>query len=324
MTADVLSDVLQAVRLQGAVFYTVEASAPWVALSPAAREVARLMPGADHVMEFHLLVEGECWASLVGGKPELARAGDVLVYPQGDAHVFRSAPGLALPLPSLPPDAMPSLPIMLRFGEGAPDARFICGYLACDARPFNPLLEALPRMMRVPARAGADPMGDFMRIAAAETERARWGSSVLRARLAEMLFVATVRRHLEALPEGTSGWFAGLRDPHVGRALGLLHARPAEPWTAEALAREVGLSRTVLHERFAALVGKPPMHYLGLWRMQLAASRLAHGTEKLSAIALDVGYESEAAFNRAFKRLVGVPPAAWRRERRQAAGSPAD
>jgi AraC-like DNA-binding protein len=315
MIADVLSDVLDAVRLQGAVFFTVEASAPWVALSPAAREVARLMPGADHIMEFHLLVEGECWASLVDGEPELARAGDLLIYPHGDAHAFRSAPGLALPPPFVAPEEPRSLPIMLRFGNGPADARFICGYLGCDARPFNPLLDALPRMMRVPAKDGGDPVGEFMRIAAVETERARWGSGALRARLAEMLFVAAIRRHLDGLPEGAVGWLGGLRDPHVGRALGLLHARPAHPWTLEALAREVGLSRTVLHERFGALVGKPPMQYLALWRMQVAASRLARGNEKIAAIALQVGYESEAAFNRAFKRLVGMPPAAWRRER---------
>jgi AraC-like DNA-binding protein len=317
VNGDVLSDVLDAVRLRGAVFFTVEATAPWVALSPAAQEVARFMPGSDHVMEFHLLVEGEVWASLVDGEPELARAGDVLIYPQGDAHAFRSARDLALPPPFVPPEEAPSLPIMVRLGNGAPDARFICGYLGCDARPFNPLLSALPRMLRVPAKDGGDPVGEFMRIAAAaaETEAARWGSGAIRARMAEMLFVAAVRRHLDTLPEGATGWLGGLRDPHVGRALGLLHARPAADWTLEALAREVGLSRTVLHERFAALVGQPPMHYLALWRMQVAASRLARGSEKIAAIALEVGYDSEAAFNRAFKRLVGVPPATWRRER---------
>jgi AraC-like DNA-binding protein len=204
---------------------------------------------------------------------------------------------------------------MLRFGDGAPDARFICGYLGCDARPFSPLLAALPRMLRVPAKQGGDPAGEFMRIAAAETDRARWGSAAIRARLAETLFVAAVRRYLDALPEGATGWLGGLRNPHVGRALALLHARPAHPWTLEALAREVGLSRTVLHERFAALIGQPPMHYLTLWRMQLAASRLAHGNEKIAFIALEVGYKSEAAFSRAFKRLVGSPPASWRRQR---------
>lgn len=315
MTADALSDVLDKVRLRGAVFFTVEASAPWVALSPAAREVARLMPGCDHVMEFHLLLEGSCWASLVDGEPERAEAGDVLIYPQGDAHAFRSAPTLPLPPPLMPPEDMPSLPIMLRFGNGAPDARFICGYLGCDARPFNPLLAALPRMIRVPAKGGGDPIGEFMRIAAAETAAARWGSGALRARLAEMLFVAVVRRHLDTLPADATGWLGGLRDPHVGRALSALHARPEQDWTLEALAREAGLSRTALHERFAALVGHPPMHYLMLWRMQVAAARLLQGGDKIAAIALDVGYESEAAFNRAFKRVTGVPPATWRRER---------
>jgi AraC-like DNA-binding protein len=177
----------------------------------------------------------------------------VLIYPQ--ATRMPSAARRPRPAtPFVPPEETPSLPIMLRFGNGAPDARFICGYLGCDARPFNPLLSALPRMLRVPAKDGGDPVGEFMRIAAAETQAARWGSGAIRARMAEMLFVAAVRRHLDTLPEGATGWLGGLRDPHVGRALGLLHARPAQDWTLEALAREVGLSRTVLHERFAALV----------------------------------------------------------------------
>lgn len=312
---DVLSDVLDAVRLQGAVFYMIEAADPWVALSPPAQEVARLMPGCGHIMEFHLLLEGQVWASLVDGPPELATAGDVLIYPQGDAHAFRSAPDMPLPPPFRKPTDASSLPVMVRLGTGAPNVRFICGYLGCDARPFNPLLEALPRMMRVPPKPMNDPIGDFMRIAAVETEKARWGSVALRTRMAEMLFVAAVRRHLEALPAGVPGWFGGLRDAQVGRALALLHARPAHPWTLESLAREVGQSRTVLHERFTALVGKPPMSYLALWRMQVAASRLTRSAEKVSSVALAVGYESEAAFNRAFKRLVGMPPAAWRRER---------
>jgi AraC-like DNA-binding protein len=320
MSDDVLSDVLQAVRLRGAVFYVVEAASPWVALSPGASEAASiLMPGAEHVMEFHMLVEGACWAGLVDGEPELAEAGDVLVYPQGDAHVFRSAPGLALPPPLAPPEEKPSLPIMLRLGDGLPDARFICGYLACDARPFNPLLAALPRMLRVPAKPDGDPIGELMRIAVVETAAARWGSGAIRARLAEMLFVAAVRRHLDALPPGAIGWLGGLRDPQIGRGIALLHARPAQDWTLEALAREVGMSRTALHERFTLLVGQPPMQYLARWRMQVASTRLIRGADKIAAIALEVGYESEAAFNRAFKRLVGVPPATWRRERRNAA-----
>ncbi|MCR0981319.1 AraC family transcriptional regulator [Roseomonas populi] len=313
MGHDILSDVLQAVRLKGAVFYLVEAAEPWVVMAPPSREVAAaVMPGCDHVMEFHVFFEGECWGGPLGGGQERIGPGEVVLFPRGEAHLFRSDPGLSPPPPTMPQEG--ALPIRLRYGgTGPPSARFVCGFLGCDARPFNPLIEALPRMLRIPAREG--PMGELIRLAVAETAVPRAGGEALRARLAEMMFVEAVRTHLAALPEGSGGWLGGLRDPQVGRALGLLHGRPAHPWTLDDLAREAGLSRTALHERFAALVGRPPMQYLTHWRMQLAATRLAQGGDKVVSIAVEVGYESEAAFNRAFKRLVGMPPAAWRRER---------
>ncbi|HYZ32227.1 MAG TPA: AraC family transcriptional regulator [Crenalkalicoccus sp.] len=315
MSADPLSDVLQAVRLRGAVFYWVEAAPPWAAVSPPAREIAaKVMPGADHVMEFHLLVEGACWAGLLGAAPERAEAGDVVVFPQGDAHCFRSALDLPPPPPGFPPGERPSLPIVMRHGTGTvAAARFVCGYLGCDARPFNPLLAALPRMLRVPS--GEGPLRELMRLAVAETATPRPGGEALRARLAEMMFVEAVRLHLARVPREAVGWLAALREPQVAGALALLHGWPAQRWTLEVLAREVGLSRTLLHERFTRFVGLPPMQYLARWRVQLAATRMAQGGDKVAAIALEVGYESEAAFNRAFKRLVGVPPAAWRRSR---------
>ncbi|WP_426954584.1 AraC family transcriptional regulator [Muricoccus radiodurans] len=313
MDRDILSDVLQAVRLKGALFYLVEAAPPWVVTAPSAQEVAAaVMPGCDHVMEFHAFFEGECWGGPLDHPQERIRAGEIILFPRGDPHVFRSAPDIPPPPPTM--SRQGSVPIRLRLGgSGAPAARFVCGFLGCDARPFNPLIEALPRMLRIPAQEG--PLDALMRLAVAETTSPRAGGEALRARLAEMMFVEAVRTHLAALPDGTGGWLGGLRDPQVGRVLGLLHGQPAHPWALDDLAREAGLSRTVLHERFAALVGHPPMQYLARWRMQLAASRLAQGSDKVVSIAMEVGYESEAAFNRAFKRLLGMPPAAWRRER---------
>jgi AraC-like DNA-binding protein len=315
MSGDVLSDVLQAVRQRGAVFYAVEATPPWVAAAPPAREFrSPHLRGCEHVMEFHVVSAGECWVGLADGPPERVGSGDVIVFPQGDAHVFRSAPDLAVLAAAHVPDDGAPLPFVVRVGaSGAPSARFVCGFLGCDAQPFNPLLAALPRMLRVSSQHG--PLADLVRLAVNETATPRPGGEALRARLAEMMFVEAVRAHIATLPEGTTGWLGGLRDEHVGRALGLLHTRAAHPWSLDELARAAGLSRTTLHERFAALVGQPPMQYLARWRMQLAASHLAHGSDKIAAIALEVGYESEAAFNRAFKRLVGVPPATWRRER---------
>jgi AraC-like DNA-binding protein len=196
----------------------------------------------------------------------------------------------------------------------------VCGFLGCDARPFNPLLAALPRMLRV--ASGEGPLRELVRIAVAESGEPRPGGEALLARLSEMMFVEAVRRHLEGLPEEATGWLAGLRDACVGRALAALHARPAHAWTLEELSREAGLSRSALHERFTRLVGQPPMQYLARWRIQLASGLLARGTGKVAAVALDVGYESEAAFSRAFKRLVGAPPATWRRQRDRARGPP--
>jgi AraC-like DNA-binding protein len=322
MTGDVLSDVLGAVRLRGAVFYRVEAAGPWAALAPAAADVAAaVMPGADHVMEFHVVTHGTCWAGLLDQAPECLGPGDIVLFPRGDAHVVSSLPELPARTPDVRFGPGAALPMTVRLGSGAPvETRLVCGFLGCDARPFNPLIAALPRMLRVPPKPGGDPVDEFVRIAAVESALPRPGSQALRARLAEMLFIAAVRRHLAHLPSGASGWLGGLRDPQVGRALAALHARPAQAWTLEALARAAGLSRTALHARFVALIGDPPMQYLARWRMQLAASRLTQGTEKIASVALEVGYESEAAFNRAFKREAGMPPAAWRRARR--AGEP--
>jgi AraC-like DNA-binding protein len=197
--------------------------------------------------------------------------------------------------------------------DGPDRLGLICGFLGCDVRPFNPLLAALPRTMVVSDRSGTDGwLAQFTRFAVAEATAKRAGSEGVLARLSELMFVEAVRMHLDSLPGEQTGWLAGLRDRHVGRALTLLHGRPAHPWTIEELAREVGLSRSALADRFMHFVGQPPMHYLAQWRMQVAAGMLSSGGPSIAAIARDVGYGSEAAFSRAFKKLVGTPPAVWR------------
>jgi AraC-like DNA-binding protein len=201
-------------------------------------------------------------------------------------------------------------------GGGAERLELVCGFLGCDLRPFNPLLASLPRTLHVPgAAAGAgDPLEKLLEFTFAESREARAGGECVRLRLSELLFIEVVRRHLAALPAEQQGWLAGLRDPVVGRALALLHERPGHAWTLEELARDAGASRSVLAKRFAHLVADSPMQYLTRWRMQIAASLLAEGG-KVAAVAREVGYDSEAAFSRAFKKTAGVPPAAWRRER---------
>jgi AraC-like DNA-binding protein len=284
--------------------------------------VREVFAGAEHLVSYHVVTSGICWGGLLGGEPTRLSAGDVIVFPHGDAHVMSSAPGMrGTPDVSLyrrPTDT--PLPFTLFVGETGPDqAQLVCGFLGCDARPFNPLLAALPRVIHVGDQRGG-ALGAFIQFAVAESNGPRIGRECVLGRLSELMFVEVVRRYLEALPDDRRSWLAGLRDPLVGRALVSLHGSPARDWTLESLAREVGLSRSVLAERFTQFVGQPPMHYLTQWRMQLAAAHLSGGAAGIAEVAERVGYQSEAAFSRAFKKLVGVAPSQWRRSR-QAEGS---
>ncbi len=289
------------------------------------------MPGAEWVISFHVLLTGSCFAEIIGADlpPVRLEPGDVVVFPMGDANVLTSSPGLRN-TPDLanyhrPLDRqLPFVPNRSQRG-GTDETRFVCGYLGCDARPFNPLLGALPRLLH--SQGGPDQggwLGQVIRLAVAESDGNRAGGETVLAKASELMFVEVVRRYIDALPEDSRGWLAGLRDPHVGTALMLIHGRPAEDWTLERLAREAGLSRSAFAARFSTTIGTSPMNYLGRWRMQLAAGRLETPGVTIAQAGADVGYESEAAFNRAFKKYVGVPPGIWRRRLRTTeAASPA-
>lgn len=333
MAADTLSDLLRAVRLRGALYYYVEGADPWVAEAPPARVILpAIMPGAGHMLEFHGIASGSCWAAVAGESPVRLSAGDLVLFPQGDPHVLSSAPGMRAARADLGfffEPRPPQLPFALRVDErggttalldgGGPDrTTIVCGFLGCDAKPFNPLLAALPRMIHMPGAAtGAGSwIAQFMRTVVEESNARRPGGEAMLERMSEMMFVDVLRRYVDALPPGETGWLAGLRDPGVGRALAALHERPSEPWTLEKLGEAAGMSRSVLHERFSHFLGQAPMQYLAAWRMQVAAGMLRDSDSKLIEIALEVGYESEAAFSRAFKRAVGASPGAWRRSQR--------
>jgi AraC-like DNA-binding protein len=315
---DPLSDLLRVVRLDGAFFYAVEAAEPWCVETAAARELSpRIMPAAEHLISYHILTDGRCYAGLIGEGPVELVPGDVIVFPHGDPYVMSS--GRDLPIgPHVNTSAPARYPDTVLLGDRGPrGTSFVCGFLGCDRRPFNPLLGALPRLMHM--RGMSDTwLGGLSRQLIEESRRGRAGADCVLTRLAELMFIEVVRRYLESLPPGQAGWLAGLRDEVVGRVLTLLHGRPGHPWTLDELAREAASSRTAVAKRFGELVGQPPMQYLTQWRMQVAANLLSQSGAKVAAIGSEVGYDSEAAFSRAFKKATGLAPGAWRQARRAA------
>ncbi len=320
MAADALSSVLKTVRLTGAAYFDVVAKAPWVAEQPTREMVLpKVLPGAKHLISYHVVIEGQCFTNIIGEEAISVEAGEVIVFTRGDPHVFSSSPGMrAAPVA---PDALDAasglqLPFAVNYGSNGPiTTKLVCGFLACDAGPFNPLLDNLPPVIKIADRPGGGTpwLSQFIRVATMESKDKRAGGESVLARLSELMFIEVVRRYLEDLPPEQAGWLAGLRDPFVGKALSLLHGDAARTWTIEELAKDVGLSRSVLAERFADLVGVPPMQYLAQWRMQIAAGLLGTGNANIATVAAEIGYGSEAAFSRAFKKMVGVPPSAWRR-----------
>jgi AraC-like DNA-binding protein len=327
MSNDILSDVLRSVRLRGALYFYVNGGRNWAAEAPASCDIAAaVVPGAEHVMEYHVVTKGHCWGAIVGEKPVRLGPGDIILFPQGDAHVISSAPGMRA---NHDPkryfertDKLPPFTVNLDGVEGAVAARsgedydttLVCGFLGCDMRPFNPLIATLPRLLHLKASESHDWVARFMQMAATESRDKLPGGEAMLERMSEMMFVDAMRRYVDSLPEDSRGWLAGMRDRFVGRALALMHDAPATEWTVDELGRRVGLSRSALHERFAEMIGQPPMQYLANWRMQVAASLLRNTNATIASVAQEVGYDSEAAFARAFKRSVGKPPATWRRD----------
>ena len=312
---DPLSDVIRGIRLNGAHFYRVEAAPPWSVSTVTSRElVPRVLLESEHLISFHILLSGSCWGGADGEQVQM-QAGDVIMFPHGDAHVMSSHEFRTVR------DVNVLLLDTRRFaetvylGDNGHNTSLVCGFLGCDLRPFNPLLAALPRRLlgRGIASGWLAPLSDQV---VRESRAGRVGKDTMVTRMAELLFIEAVRQHLERADAEQTGWLAGLVDPVVGPALTQMHERPAHPWTLPQLARAGSTSRSVLAERFSRTLGISPMLYLKRWRLQLAADALVRGSAKVSAIAERVGYDSEAAFSRAFKQETGASPAAWRRTRR--------
>ena len=322
--SDTLSDVLEAVKLTGALFFLVDARTPWVAEAPESSHLAPvILPRSQHVVSYHVISQGSCWCESPGQASMRLETGDVLVVPRGHPYQIASACGLRTgwsldeALGWFRAMACGQLPFVVTEGGGGPERlQLVCGFLGCDPLPFNPVLTTLPALLKVRVRGDSgNRLKALLEFAIAEASRANPGSRTVLLRIAELVFVEVLRSYLTSASDEGASWLSGLRDPIVGRALSQLHAQPAHDWTLPELARGAGASRSVLAERFTYFVGVPPMLYLTRWRMQLAASRLAAGAGPVSAVAAEVGYESEAAFSRAFKKVTGVTPASWRGRR---------
>jgi AraC-like DNA-binding protein len=318
---DALSEVLRVVKLNGAMFFDAQCTAPWCVRSPPSRLLCgHVASQSSHIVEFHLVAEGRAWIR-VGAETTPLTAGDIVMLPHGDEHHLGNGIG------AQPVDAEPMMAQLLRgqlepsrLGEGDGEAtRLICGYLAGDSGLVQPILAGLPHVVRVHIRTDSygELLENMIRHAVQQAAGAAPGSGVIVARLAEVLFAEVLRRYVLQLPSGRGGWLAGAADAVVGKALECLHRRPGHPWTLDELSQEVGLSRSALTERFARYLGQGPMAYLTDWRLQLAAESLRTTSRSVLQIAGEVGYESEAAFNRAFKRRFSAPPAAYRRSARE-------
>jgi len=319
---DVLSEVLRAVKLEGALFFNAEFCAPWCVDSPQSAQVAPyLCEGAEHLIIYHYLIDGTAYAKLKyeDERVELT-AGDIVIFPHGDAHLLghgvgaRPLDGLQL-LTKFKRGLSPA-----RLGEGGSVTRFVCGFMACEPRLSEVFLAGLPKILKV--NIGKEPSGRWLensiQFSACELNQPDAGSRMLQSKLSEVLFAETLRCYINRLPQDQTGWLAGLRDPAVGKALALLHEHPEYHWTVSSLVRRIGSSRTRLGERFRHFLGESPMTYLTHWRLKLAAEMLQSRDNSVAEIAADVGYNSEAAFNRAFKRVFGCPPAKFRRSHRPA------
>jgi AraC-like DNA-binding protein len=316
--AEVLADVLGRIHLASAVFLRGEFSEPWAFASTDAATLCQIVqPGARRLVLFHVAVEGVFCIKLDSGEQATARPGDAVVLPYCDRHSM-GYPHDVPPVPIaslLPTPPWREMPVV-RHGGGGPRTRIMCGYLHCDDLLFNPVLRALPRLIHVRASSGQAAQWREASLRYVVEQAGRPGSrgETLLARLPELVLVDCLRQYVEGLPEQQAGWLGALKDPMLGRAIMLLHAQPATAWTVDRLARSVAVSRSVLAARFVQVLGVSPMRYLTQWRLQLAANLLRDQPQLgMAAIAERAGYEAEAAFSRAFKRHLGVSPAAWRK-----------
>jgi AraC-like DNA-binding protein len=315
---DALSEALSTVRMTGAIFFNAEFTAPWGFAEPYAHKIAHVLaPGTERLVPYHLVTEGRAVARIEGGPDLSLTAGDIVIVPHGDPHTLcGGSPTRLLDGGAWLEEVFSGDLSVTRSGGGGATTRLVCGYFGCERHADRMFLAGLPSMMKINIRSDAAGrwLESSIRHLVSEAESGRPGGTVLLSKMAEALFIETLRRYMEQLPPDQTGWLAGARDPVVGGALAALHHRPYHRWTVEELAAEIGASRSALTDRFTRFLGEPPLTYLARWRVQLAARLLQTTRKTVMQVALDVGYESEAAFCRAFKREFGLPPAQYRRK----------
>jgi AraC-like DNA-binding protein len=319
---DALSDVLRVSHLTGGVFLHADFSAPWcMAAHIPVEHCGPYLGPASHLITYHYVIEGQLRLRMSNGGDEthVLRPGDAIMLPRNEPHLM----GSDLRLPPVTGRQIVQPPkdgglYSINHGGGGKMTRMVCGFIGCDNSDGNPILSTLPSALVLKAEyaGGGEWIRSTFHFAAEEVAAGRPGSEITLAKLSELLFVEAVRRYAETLPEGQTGWLAGLSDPYVARALALFHGDIARPWTVDELGREIGLARSALNDRFTRFIGIAPMHYLSNWRMQIAAQKLRDTSASLAQVAAMVGYDSEAAFSRAFKKAFGTAPATWRRSKR--------
>jgi AraC-like DNA-binding protein len=315
---DALSEVLKIVKLEGAFYFNAEFSSPWCVTTPCAVDlVPVLAPGSAHLITFHLLTEGQCTVQVQGEAEVKLSAGDIIIIPHGDSHKLWNGPRSTAENPTGQLETILEHGLApIRLGGGGEMTRFVCGYMTCDAHICDVVLQGLPSSFKV--NIFGDSSGRWLenslKFMVEEANASRAGGIAVLAKLSEALFAEALRRYVAQLPSEQTGWLGAARDAEVGKALTLLHRRPAHSWTIAELAKEVGVSRSALVERFSHYLGEPPITYLTKWRLTLGAQKLKTSNESVANVAADVGYESEPAFNRAFKRAFGLPPARFRSE----------
>ena len=306
---DALSEVLRLARFTAGVTLDTTARAPWCVSVPASASMARA----------HLVLDGGCVLRAGSGEEVALKPGELALVARGDGHLIGSSLGEeATSLPALVKNPVAGELMPINLGGSGPATRWIALSASCERHLAEPLLASLPPVMRVDL-SGASALHwltDALGLTLSASAAPPVGASAQRARLAELVIVEAISRYVYWLPPGGKGWLAGLNDRFVGRALALVHGRPAEPWTVERLGRHVGLSRSALAERFSDVMGEPIFAFLTRWRLQVAAEFLLTTARPVETIAHEAGYESAGAFSVAFKRVFGKPPSIWRKKNR--------